>query len=92
MSAWLRILGFVLAGSTAALPSYGDGHLASEKSAPQCAHHTALRQAFYGDLHIHTGISMDAWMFGTRPRPADAYRFARGETLPIAPLDEDEEL
>ncbi|MEN8160617.1 MAG: DUF3604 domain-containing protein [Myxococcota bacterium] len=54
----------------------------------RCAHHTEERQVFWGDLHVHTGISMDANMFGTRLRPADAYRFARGESVGLGPRDE----
>jgi len=32
----------------------------------------------FGDTHLHTGLSMDASVFGARLRPRDAYRFARG--------------
>lgn len=37
-----------------------------------------LRQAYYGDLHVHTSWSLDAFAFGVRVTPEDAYRFARG--------------
>jgi len=37
-----------------------------------------LKQAYYGDLHVHTGWSLDAFAFGVRVGPEDAYRFARG--------------
>ena len=46
-----------------------------------CANSNPLRQAYFGDLHIHTGLSADAMLFGTVNRPADAYRFARGEDI-----------
>ena len=39
------------------------------------------RQAFFGDLHIHSALSPDAYVFGVRAMPADAYRFARGATI-----------
>ncbi len=39
------------------------------------------RRAFYGDLHIHTGLSADAFSTGTRTLPDDAYRYARGEVI-----------
>jgi hypothetical protein len=38
-------------------------------------------QVFWGDTHLHTGMSMDAGAFGARLVPDDAYRFARGEEL-----------
>jgi Protein of unknown function (DUF3604) len=38
-------------------------------------------QVFWGDTHLHTGMSMDAGAFGARLLPDDAHRFARGEEL-----------
>ncbi|MGW8195851.1 MAG: DUF3604 domain-containing protein, partial [Desulforhopalus sp.] len=38
-------------------------------------------QVFWGDTHLHTGMSMDAGAFGCRLGPEDAHRFARGEEL-----------
>jgi hypothetical protein len=38
-------------------------------------------QVFWGDTHLHTGMSMDAGAFGARLGPEEAYRFARGEEL-----------
>jgi hypothetical protein len=38
-------------------------------------------QVYWGDTHLHTGMSMDAGAFGARLLPEDAYRFARGEEL-----------
>ena len=36
---------------------------------------------YWGDTHVHTGMSMDAGAFGARLGPKDAYRFARGEEV-----------
>jgi hypothetical protein len=38
-------------------------------------------EVFWGETHVHTGMSMDAGAFGARLTPADAYRFARGEEI-----------
>lgn len=38
-------------------------------------------QVFWGDTHLHTGMSMDAGAFGARLLPEDAHRFARGEEV-----------
>jgi hypothetical protein len=40
-----------------------------------------LREAYFGDLHLHTSYSMDAFAFGARTTPEDSYRYARGETV-----------
>ena len=39
------------------------------------------RNAYFGDLHVHTMYSFDAFIFGTTSSPDDAYEFAKGGTL-----------
>ena len=39
------------------------------------------RNAYFGDLHVHTTLSFDASAFGTTATPHDAYRYAQGEAI-----------
>lgn len=39
------------------------------------------RNAYFGDLHVHTEYSFDAYSFGTTATPYDAYRYAKGESI-----------
>ena len=41
----------------------------------------AYREAYFGDLHVHTDYSFDAYAFGTVATPYDAYRYAQGEAI-----------
>ena len=36
------------------------------------------RNLYFGDLHVHTALSFDSYLFGNRFGLEDAYRFARG--------------
>lgn len=53
-----------------------------------CANHDPLRRAFFGDLHVHTGYSMDAASRDMLGTVEDAYRFASGQAIGIGPFDE----
>ena len=55
-----------------------------EQTAPvtgRTAGYNEDRNAYFGDLHIHTRSSFDAYIFNVRRTADDAYRFARGETI-----------
>ncbi|MCP5432455.1 MAG: DUF3604 domain-containing protein [Alphaproteobacteria bacterium] len=41
------------------------------------------KHAFFGDMHVHTKISTDAYFWGSRLTLEDAYRFARGEAVDL---------
>ncbi len=54
-----------------------------------CTDRDPLRKPLFGELHSHTSLSFDAWTYDVRTKPADAYRFARGEAIDLPPLDAD---
>ncbi|MDB2438839.1 DUF3604 domain-containing protein [Hellea sp.] len=39
------------------------------------------KNAYFGDLHVHTKNSFDAFIVGTRTNADDAYRFAQGQAI-----------
>ncbi|MCX2979580.1 DUF3604 domain-containing protein [Halieaceae bacterium IMCC14734] len=39
------------------------------------------RNLYFGETHMHTAYSLDAFIGGTRQTPSDAYRAAKGETV-----------
>ena len=49
---------------------------------PALAERNPQRDAFFGETHVHTGWSFDAFIFGnTKTGPEDAYKYGRGETI-----------
>ncbi len=55
---------------------FGDIPLVDYKPSPN-----PDKNAYFGDLHVHTENSFDAYSFGTTASPADAYKYAKGEAI-----------
>ena len=53
-----------------------------------CLDRNPQRNLYFGDLHVHTSLSFDAWAYEIRVTPTEAYRFAKGESVALPPLDE----
>src|SRR5512141_475501 len=77
--------GAALAATT---PASAPGAAAPAKAAAPSARGSAHlpgynpdRNAYFGDLHVHTGLSFDAYIFNVRATPDDAYAFAKGSTI-----------
>ncbi len=51
------------------------------RAARQAVERHPERIALFGDLHVHTENSFDAFTFASLATPADAYRYARGEAI-----------
>jgi hypothetical protein len=41
----------------------------------------------FGELHVHTRYSMDAYTYDVRVSPDEAYQFAQGDPIALPPLD-----
>ena len=48
-----------------------------------CSDNNPLRNLYFGDLHVHTAYSFDAYINEVRVEPAQAYAFARGESVEL---------
>lgn len=42
-----------------------------------------LKEAYFGEQHLHTAYSLDAYIGGARLTPSDAYRFAKGHEVKV---------
>lgn len=60
---------------------------ASARPAAPCNDYSTLRNAYFGDLHVHTTYSWDGAGRGMNTTPDQAYRFARGEKIGLPPYD-----
>ena len=64
----------LLASGVIAADSAGEPGRESGKANP-------LNNVYFGEQHLHTANSPDAFAMGTRNTPDDAYRFCKGEAI-----------
>jgi hypothetical protein len=72
--------------SSHAKPSQVDAPVVTDAgidAAPPCADFNANKNLYWGDLHTHTGLSADAYEWGNRNFPHDAYRYASDPSAKI---------
>jgi hypothetical protein len=63
------------------------GDVARPAPRPACEGRTPLRRALFGDLHVHTTLSSDAWNYDVEVRPRESYGYAFGEPIQLPPQD-----
>lgn len=84
-----RFGALLFSGVLVACSSTSESPYECESCLPQeCATYDPLRAPLFGDTHVHTALSYDANVRGTRLGHEDAYRFARGEPIGIQPYDD----
>jgi hypothetical protein len=91
IAALVAALATAVAGAALAASPPSAASVPAAKPAKPAAHAAAAtahlpgwnadRNAYFGDLHVHTGLSFDAYIFNVRAMPDDAYRFAKGEAI-----------
>jgi len=71
----------------ALIPLAAPAPAATPEAHVACRMRDPLRRAHFGALHVHTALSFDAWTLDVRALPEDAYRYARGGSIALPPLD-----
>ncbi|MCR9079897.1 MAG: DUF3604 domain-containing protein [Hyphomonadaceae bacterium] len=78
----IALLGIAAAGCSAPETEVDTGEDTEIVEGETVVERTPTKNAYFGDLHVHTRNSFDAYIFATRRTPDDAYRFAKGEVIP----------
>lgn len=87
MALWLRFEFARVKASPDALSSWYQVAVSplepGNRTAAPCKDQFPHRKAFFGALHVHTAASYDSSAFDVTTTADEAYRFARGEAVPL---------
>jgi predicted small secreted protein len=81
MKTGTRITAVLLLGGSLLLAACDGGVNGGGKDAAEVAETAVPERVFWGDTHLHTSNSVDAFGFGVRLDPEAALRFAKGEEV-----------
>jgi hypothetical protein len=77
---WLVVVGTLMLGAGMATTQQGVPTISIEKQEATIAENP-FKDAYFGETHVHTSYSLDAYIGGTRLTPDQAYRFAKGQSM-----------
>ncbi|MDH3686599.1 MAG: DUF3604 domain-containing protein [Myxococcales bacterium] len=63
--------------------------VAGPAAAQDCPDYNPERNPYFGDTHVHTAFSFDAVLLGVEAEPSEAYEFAKGAAMALAPSGRD---
>lgn len=86
MRRWLAVLSALTLAACAPSGQRASTGAASDIAAaePDRPAGNPLNNAYFGDLHVHTKVSIDSFLRSNMLKPEDAYRFARGAEVTVA--------
>ena len=85
------ILSFLLACTNDAVV-IEDYSQVQESEISKTENYNQYRNVYFGDTHIHTTYSFDAYLLGNMNNPDEAYRYAKGEACLLYTSDAADEL
>jgi hypothetical protein len=69
------------ANTSTASSGTGGGDAGAQCDGSGATGYNTYKYAYFGDLHQHTSYSLDAYSFGTRSDPSNAYLWAKGKAV-----------
>jgi len=78
---------FIIACSEKTNSTDTDSKARSTQAKTRTSGFNPSKNAYFGDLHIHTSWSFDAFIYNTRTNPDDAYHFGKGKKIKFSARD-----
>ncbi len=85
LAALIALVGLAIcAASTTSVANPGPWKRTETRA--DCTAFSTFRNPYFGETHVHTSYSADAFVAGALGRPREAYQFAQGQPLGLPPI------